>query len=267
MRLRSAVLLSRGFLLPLKEADVWDVETIPREEFASERFDYKPGEHVLFAGPTQRAGKTTLAFKLLEYTATPELPCFIAVSKPDDPVTAMEMRRLHYRLVQDWPAEPKVGEIFGGKPCGYVIWPKFGDMDKDTKHAADVTGKLLRDRYAQGVKGKHGILVCDDTVVKSKLLGLDREMTTHIAMAGAMKVGGWYFVQKPTDSGRAAIWSYGNSEHVFLSKDPDRRNRDRYDEIGGVDPHQVSALTQRLTPYQFLYLKRSGNFICVVDSK
>jgi hypothetical protein len=251
----------------LKPDDVWEVETIPREEFASERFNYKPGQHVLFAGPTQRAGKTTLAFKLLEYTATPSCPAYIAVSKPTDPVTSKEMERLHYRLVRDWPAEPMLHEIWEGKPSGYVIWPPFGDMDKDTDRAALITGKLLRDRYTQGVRGKQGILVCDDTVVKSKLLGLDREMTTHIAMAGAMKVGGWYFVQKPTDSGRAAIWSYGNSEHVFISNDPDRRNRDRYDEIGGFDPHQVSAISQKLRPYQFLYLKRTGGHMCIVDSE
>lgn len=251
----------------LHEEDVWDVETIGREEFASERFDYKPGQHAVFAGPTQRAGKTTLAFKLLEYTATPQCPAYIAVSKPSDPVTRSEGERLHYRFTEDWPAEPKIGEIWGGRPSGYIIWPRFGDMDKDADNAARITSKLLRDRYAQGVRGKHGILVCDDTVVKSKLLGLDREMTTHIAMAGAMKVGGWYFVQKPTDSGRAAIWSYGNSDHIFISKDPDKRNRVRYDEIGGFDPHQVSAISQHLKPYQFLYMGRRENVMCIVDSK
>jgi hypothetical protein len=254
--------------MPLKPDDVWRPEVIGREEFASERFDYKPGQHVVFAGPTQRAGKTTLCFKLLEYTATPECPAYIAVSKPRDPTTEAEMKRLGYRKVEDWPVEPKVGELFNGKPSGYVVWPKFGDMDKDTDRAALVTGRLLRDRYAQGVKGKKGILVCDDTVVKSKLLGLDREMTTHIAMAGAMDLGGWYFVQKPTDSGRAAIWAYGNSEHVFISHDPEKRNRDRYDEIGGFDHNQVAEISRtQLRPFQFLYLKRTGNRMCIVDSK
>jgi hypothetical protein len=247
-------------------ADSWAPEVIPREDFARQYFHYEPGQHVLFAGPTQMAGKTTLCFKLLEFTATPEMPAYIAVSKPDDPVTEKEMKRLGYRLVRTWPAPKKLNEIWDGNPPGYVIWPEFGDIDKDADKAAAVTGALLRDRYAQGVKHKKGILVCDDTVVKSKLLGLDRYMTTHIAMAGAMKVGGWYFVQKPTDSGKAAIWSYGNSAHVFLSKDPDRRNRQRYDEIGGFDPHMVSDASMTLKPYQFLYLSRKGE-MCIVDSK
>jgi hypothetical protein len=251
----------------LKTEEVWTPVIIPREDFARDYFDYKPGEHVVFAGPTQRAGKTTLAFKLLEYTASPEMPAYVAVSKPRDPVTEREGKRLDYRFVNDWPVEPKLKHVFGDKPSGYIIWPKFGDMDNDVNNAAAVTGRLLRDRYSQGVKGKKGILVCDDTVVKSKILNLDREMTTHIAMAGAMDLGGWYFVQKPTDSGRASIWAFPNSEHIFISKDPDQRNRTRYDEIGGFDSHQVDKMSMNLQPFQFLYLKRSGNKVCVVDSK
>jgi hypothetical protein len=81
-----------------------------------------------------------------------------------------------------------------------------------------------------------------------------------------MKLGGWYFVQKPTGSGNAAIWAYGNSYHVFLSRDKDRRNRVRYDEIGGFDRNQVSEITLRLEPYQFLYLNMDGE-MCIVDSK
>src|SRR5271167_3178737 len=209
--------------MPARIVETWKPDTIGREEFAREFFTYKAGEHVLFAGPTQMAGKTTLAFQLLEHVATPQMPAYVAVSKPRDPVTEREMKRLNYRLVRTWPVPAKVSEAWDGKPSGYVIWPQFGDIDADADKAAEVTASLLRDRYAQGVKGKKGILVCDDTVVKSKLLGLDKYMTTHIAMAGAMDLGGWYFVQKPTDSGKAAIWAYGNSAHIFLSKDKDRK--------------------------------------------
>jgi hypothetical protein len=252
----------------LHEDDVWTPEVIPRQEFCEYYFDYKPGQHVVFAGPTQRAGKTTLSFQLLEYVATPEMPAYIAVSKPRDPVTEAEMKRLDYRLVKTWPVEPRVKDLWGGqKPSGYVIWPEFGDIDTDVDRAAQVISALLRDRYAQGVKNKQGILVMDDTVVKSKLLGLDKYMKTHIAMAGAMNLGGWYFVQKPTGSGEAAVWAYGNSEHLFVSRDPDKRNRIRYDEIGGFESHQIDEISNRLESYQFLYLKRTGGHMCIVDSK
>lgn len=239
------------------------IETISREEFARDYFDYKPGEHAVFGGPTQN-GKTTFAFQLLQYCATPECPAYVAVSKPDDPTTLRYARRLDYRVVQDWPAPRELKEAWGEKRSGYVIWPKFGDINKDIPHATDVTSRLLRDRYAAGVRKHRGILVMDDTMVKSKILGLDKDMTTVLAMAGAMKIGMWTFVQKPTGSGGTAIWSYGQSEHVFLTRDPDRRSRQRYDEIGGIDGTFVAQATNRLQKYQFLYIKREG-YVCIVD--
>lgn len=246
--------------------DTWTPVTFSRDEFARERFNYEPGQHVLFAGPTQQAGKTTLAFDLLAYVATPDFPAHVIVSKPTDPVTRKRGTELGYRFTEYWPVERKVSELVDGRPPGYVIWPKFGDIDNDVERASGVSAAVFRDLYAKGVKGKPAIIIADDTVVKSKLLGLDRYMTTHLAMAGAMDLGGWYFVQKPTNSGNAAIWAYGNSHHIFLSRDKDRRNRARYDEIGGIDRGQVADITLGLRPYQFLYLNGLGE-MCIVDSK
>lgn len=240
---------------------------IPRDQFASRHFDYKPGHHVVFAGPTQRAGKTTLAFKLLEYVATPELPAYVAVAKPRDPQTEKEGKRLGFRRVSEWPVPPRTREIWEGKPPGYLVWPRFGDMNTDVETASRVTARLMGNVYTSGVKGKQAILVMDDTVVKSKIFGLDKEMTTIIAMGGAMGIGGWFFVQKPTDAGRAALWSYPNSEHLFLSKDPEKRNRIRYNEIGGFDSNRVYDAAQLLKPFQFLYLERTHGYMCVVDAK
>lgn len=253
------------------------LHVIPRQEFARDFFDYQPGEHVTFGGPTQR-GKTTLAFALLEYTASSELPAYVAVSKPHDPTTAKEGARLGYRRVNEWPPTKTVPELFGERPAGYLVWPTFGDMDTDVERCATVTRALLVHRYAAGAKGgkrikpgrknnAQGILVMDDTMVKARIMGLDREMTTVLAMAGAMGIGQWTFVQKPTDSGRTALWAFGASEHLFVLKDPDQRNRLRYDEIGGFDPKIVSTATMSLKPYEFLYLKRTEGYMCVVAAK
>lgn len=240
---------------------------IPRDEFVSTRFDYKAGQHVVFGGPTGR-GKSQLAFALLEYAATPECPAYVAVSKPHDPVTDREGRRLGFRRVDDWPPPVKLGEVFGDKPRGYVVWPKFGDINKDVARGTDVTSRLINDRYTAGAKGKgKGILFMDDTLIKSKVYKLDGDMRTILAMAGAMGLGMWVFVQKPTGGGETALWSYGASEHLFLFRDADARNRDRYDEIGGVDPKEVSQAVKSLQPYQSLYIKRTEGHMCIVDSK
>src|ERR1700722_3383022 len=106
-----------------RDDGVW---VIRRDHFCQYNWDYKPGQHVVFAGPTQRAGKTTLAFQLLEYTASPELPVYVAVSKPKNKVTAEEGRRLGYRLVRDYPFPPKIKEYFKeGRPSGYLVWPEM----------------------------------------------------------------------------------------------------------------------------------------------
>ena len=43
----------------------FEPEVFQRDEFARDYFDYEDGQHVLFGGPTQEAGKSTLSFKLL----------------------------------------------------------------------------------------------------------------------------------------------------------------------------------------------------------
>jgi hypothetical protein len=241
---------------------------VPRDEFVQRRWTYNDGEHVVFAGPTQRAGKTTLAFKLLEYTATPERPVYVSVSKPEDKVTAAEGARLGYRRVSDYPFQPKVKEYFReGKPSGYLIWPDMRDPSTAMENAHGVTSRLIDGVYADGAKHKKCILMLDDTVTKSKVLGLDRQMVMIITMSGAMGVGGWFFVQKPSDAGKAALWSYPNAEHVFISKDPVKRNRMYYSDIGGFDSNEVGRISLSLKKYQFLYLERSHGYMCIVDSK
>ena len=248
-----------------RDDGIW---VIPREEFASSRFQYKPGQHVVYAGPTQRAGKTTLAFKLLEYTATPDLPAYVSVSKPRDPTTTKEGTRLGYRRVDSYPFPPKFKELLrDGRPSGYLVWPDMRKPETAMQNAHDVTSRLIDGVYADGAKGKKCILFLQDTVTKSKVLNLDRQMVMVITMSGAMGIGGWFEVQKPSDAGKAALWSYPNAEHVFISKDPVKRNRDYYSDIGGFDSNQVGKVSMSLKPYQFLYLERSHGYMCIVDSK
>jgi hypothetical protein len=248
-----------------RDDGIW---VIPRTEFCAQRWHYKPGDHVVFAGPSQRAGKTTLAFALLEYTATPALPVYVSVSKPRDPVTTSEGKRLGYRRVADYPIPRKFREMTAeGKPSGYLIWPDMTDPDTAMTNASKVTARLIDGIYAKGARKENAIIFLQDTVTKSKVLGLDRPMVMVLTMSGAMGVGGWFEIQKPSDAGKAALWSYPNCEHIFISKDPVKSNRDYYDEIGGIDPGIVSKVSMTLKPYQFLYLERTHGYMAIVDSK
>lgn len=248
-----------------REYDDYTPDVFSRDEFAAHRFHYKPGQKVVFGGRSQETGKTTLAFKLLEYVATPQLPAYVIVPKPRDPVTEREGKRLRYRFTDHWPAEKTWSEVGGEKPSGYIIQGSYGDLDADLPKATALTRSVLVERYKAGAKGKQSIVLVDDTVVVSKLMRLDGQMITHIALGGAMGVGLWVFVQKPTDSGSAAIWAFENAEHSFLAKARDARVQERYREISGHNRYLIARCMSLLKQYQFLYV--SGDHLCIVDSK
>lgn len=241
------------------------ITVIPRDEAVRDRIDIQPGQHVVFAGPTQN-GKTELAFALLEHTATPEIPAYVAVSKPRDPVTSKWGRKLGYRRSATYPPQQRIRDVFPeNRPSGYLIWPDMTASGTAVDNAAEVTRDLITGVYADGSKGKKCYLVLDDTVTKSKVLGLDQEMVMVLTMAGAMGIGGWTFVQKPTGAGETALWSFSQSDHIFIARDPDKRNRERYTEIGGFDSKEVERVSQTLQTYQFLYLERKHRYMCIVD--
>jgi len=244
------------------------IAVFSRDAFCENYFHFEKGDHVVFGGPTRR-GKTQLAFELVRHIASPEYPAYVAVSKPDDKVSIQWGERLGYRRISEFPPNKKIRElnVFDGKPSGYLVWPKFGNIDLDIPNASRVHGTLLRQTYADGAKGKPCILIMDDTMVKAKIQNLDGQMVTILAMAGAMGISLWIFVQKPTDSGRTTVWGYEQASHLFFTKGGDSRVLDRYAEIAGDKGNLVKATIPTLEPYQFLYIHKYENFICIVDSK
>ena len=246
------------------------IAVISRRAFARDFFDYKPGQHVVFGGPSQIAGKTSLGFDLLEYIVSSEFQVYVAVSKPSDEITAIYSKHLGLRRVSDWPPAPKLGEmewLGGRKPNGFVVWPRFGDLNTDVERCRIVTEKLLMERYARGARrnNKGGILFMDDTMIKAKVLDQDRNMVTILAMAGAMKLGMWVFIQKPTDSGRTPLWAYEQATHIFFGRGGDERMQRRYLEIAGTS--YARDLLNSLLDYQFLYVHKTGGYVAIVDAK
>jgi len=248
------------------------MSVISRRPFSRDYFDYRPGQHAVFGGASQH-GKTTLSFDLMEYIVNPDFPAYLAQSKPRDPVTERRGKQAGFRTVSEWPPPTKLQEVkfFGGqKPSGYIINPGFGDLNTDMQRCAQLTSKLLMDRYASGASRKNegGILVMDDTMVKAKIMGLDNEMVTILAMAGAMDLGLWTFVQKPTDSGRTTLWAYEQSVHMFLTSGGDERMLKRYSEIiGGENGKIAMQVIPKLKTYEFLYVHKDEGYMCIVGSK
>lgn len=235
---------------------------IPREEFLASYFGYRPGEHVSLIGPTQAAGKTTLAYQLLERAASPSLPAVALVMKPRDRTVSAWTERLGWREVNTWPPHRWPWQ---DRPAGHTLWPRhtMTDVGADNAHLADQFRRAILDTYKRG----NGIVFGDEVYGLCVELGLSPELTAMWTRGGGMGAGLWSATQKPsgTQAGSIPSFVYNSATWTFLSRDPDKRNRDRFAEIGGVDGRYVGDIVLTLQKYEFLCIHRDG-YMCIIGA-
>lgn len=247
--------------IPLPDHDDFesiDVETLSRREFIEDVFvpHYKPGDHVAFIGPTQ-SGKTTIAYQLLNELASPELPAIVLVMKPRDPVVKELLKTTGFKKTETWPpvwprAWSKKGGGLGKKRRGWVFWPRhsLSDIRRDDRFLSKQFAKVITDCYKKG----DNIVFADEVVGLSKELNLEPELNAVWQRGSGMGCGLWAATQRPF---HAPLAMYDQSAHLILFNNPDRRSRDRYDEIGGTDTDVVKDLVVELKKHEFLYIGRS----------
>lgn len=233
---------------------------VPRVEFLTRRWQYRPGEHVTFIAPTGN-GKTTLANELLSVTASPELPALQLVMKPKDETAQEWGKALEFRRVSTWPPPPSVWRP--RKPPGYLVWPKHQMYDPRATQArhAHIMGYAILDSYAKGNR----ILFADELYSLDAELGLGTELVTVWTKGRSMGTGLWGATQKPT---HVPLWAYSQARHMFLSYDPDKRARDRYKEIAGMDPALIESGVSQLNEFEWVYVRLAGrqSTICIVGA-
>ncbi len=236
-------------------AGLSDVVTFPREEFLTERFRYDAGEHVTVLGPTGY-GKSQLLNELVEQVAHPRLPAVLLAAKPRDKTMTEWTKRLGARKVEHWPPPKKwLGE---DKPPAYTLWPKHTfDPDIDDYKLWTVFRAAILESYKTGNR----IIVADELLALTDL-GLGKELRALWTRGRSMDCGLFGGSQKPTD---IPTYAYGQAAHLFLANDPDNRSRKRFSEIGGVEPKLLEHLVGELDKFQFLYIRRDGPKMCIVD--
>lgn len=231
------------------------VQSFPREEFITRRFHYRAGDHVTFVAPTQ-AGKTTFAFQLMDEVSSPKVPAVVLVMKPRDPVPARLTREVGYRVVRHWPPvkRPWANER------GWTLWPAHTfDPKIDDPRLATEFRRAILDNYKRGNRITFG-----DEVYGLGKLGLSDEMEAVWTRGSGMGNALWAASQRPRG---IPLLAYSSAEHLFLGSTPDKQDRDRYAEIGGVDPDLVKQITAgMLRKYQWLYIRRTGPAMCIVEA-
>jgi hypothetical protein len=230
-------------------------------EFATTRFDYRPGNHLTILAPTDW-GKTYTANILLDAVARPKLPALIFVPKPRDSTAVEAGKRLGMRRVQRWPLAPR---LWRPPERGWMLWPRHTfDIDADERAMYYIFRDALQDTYKRGnriafVDEPLGLMDLDpperwDHNLVRYLLQLWRR-------GRSMGAGLWTASQRPVDIPYDA---YSQAEHLFIGYDPDKRARDRYAEIGGVDPDMVKYVTARLQHREWLYIRRRGQRVAIL---
>jgi DNA helicase HerA-like ATPase len=241
-----------------KDEETPSVQRFNRADFISEYFHYKPGEHVTILGPTG-TGKTYLAFQLMEEVTSPELQGVVLVMKPKDDTAKEFTKRAGYRLVRTWP--PSMSIYQPRKPPGFTLWPRFTFKPReDNIHLADQFERALLESYRKG----HRVVFGDEAYSLDKELGLGPELVTVWTKGRSMECGLWVASQKPT---HIPLHAYNQVQHLFLAFDPDKKARERFDEIGGVDPNIVRDTVAKLGKHEWLYIGRDGPVMAIVEEK
>lgn len=233
----------------------------PLPEFATERFAYRDGEHVTIIGPTGW-GKTFLAYELLAATAKPKRPAVIFVIKPRDETATAWARAQRIRRLRSWPPPLR---LFRAPERAWLLWPEHSfDPDRDDANLYRTFRGAMLDGYKRGNR----ILFADEPLGLMELEpperrdpNLERYLRMLWQRGRSMKAGLWTATQRPVEIPLAA---YSQAHHLFLGRDDDKRARDRYAEIGGVDPDMVKYVTARLPKHHWLYIRREDQKYAIV---
>lgn len=246
---------------------------LDRQDFLDNYWSYRPGEHVIAFGPTQRAGKTHLLWQLLQATLRPGLGVGVTAfsMKPRDKTVARWSAALDFKETADWPPPPKWP--WQEKPPGYTVWPRHTmDPRIDNLHIGRIFRRAMLDGYKQGrrillLDEIYGLVAELEVEEQQRIRkGLTEELLAIVTRGGGMGCGAWMATQKPSGTQQASLpgFVFNCPTHMFLAPDNDKRNRRRYGELaGGVDPELIEAQTLQLNRYEFLYLNASGQMAVI----
>jgi hypothetical protein len=173
-------------------------------------------------------------------------------TKPEDQKLTRALQRKGYVAVPAFPRQPP------DDVDRYLLWPTgSGGMDPASHEAQQLT---IRDAFYKIFNGPGGgaapgrWCICLDEaryVADPSYLGLRREVNQLLIQGRSLKIACVLNFQRPS-------WvppeAYDQASHLFISNDNDRRNVQRFREIGGVDGDQLAVTVQQLEMFEWAHV-------------
>jgi hypothetical protein len=202
------------------------------------RLDWKQGEHLFIAAPTQ-AGKTTLA----SYLAARRNHVVVLSSKPGD--DNLRRRYADYRRITEWPPDRDTNRV--------LLWPKQQSELSRTIVAQRAAFKRCLDSVS---KQRGWCVVIDEAHWCSQFLRLDREIAVLHHQGSSTGISMVTLSQRPAWIPRII---YSSASHVFLGATHDRDDLKALSNLGGIDAKETLDTLQRMGRHDLLYINPMGD--------
>jgi hypothetical protein len=173
------------------------------------------------------------------------------LTKPQDTKLQVALDRKRYVEVPAFPKNPPEDID------RYLLHPAGSGGMTPEDHAKQRA--IIRDCFNKVFTGPPGgepgrwCVALDEAryVADPAYLGLRRELNQLLIQGRSLRISVVLGFQRPS-------WvppeAYDQASHLFLSNDSDRRNVQRFREIGGVDGERVAATIQTLKMYEWLHV-------------
>ena len=214
-----------------------------REQFEDE---WLQDEHLSIIGPTG-TGKSALVVDLLKIRSYK----VYVITKPADEKLERALLRQNYVKIPAFPKSPPEDVD------KYLLWPPgSGSLAREGMEQQRVVLRDALTKMFQGPKGgRPGRWCCvlDEAryVADPAYLGLRREVNQVLIQGRSVFMAMVLLFQRPS-------WvppeAYDQASHLFIAGDNDKRNVQRFREIGGVDGDEVAATVQHLKKYEWCHI-------------
>lgn len=215
---------------------------VPWDEFVSDRFLWRQGEHVGLIGPTGQ-GKTTLLTQLL-----PMHPYVVVfATKPRDE-SMDRLIQTGYEPVKHWQSlDPK-------KFPRRVLWPDASALDSVGSQRT-----VFHDAFVRIYREGGWTVAIDELWYVDNILKLEMDVKTYLLQARALGISLLVATQRPA---WVPLEVYDQSTHLFFWRDNDETNLRRLSGISFRSADLIRSVVADLDQFQVLYVNtRTGEML------